>query len=149
MRSAGAGRCTIVRAASSGVTAIIVSWNVAGLLARCLESIRRERRTVPLDVQVVVVDNASSDGTPELLATCFPEVCVLHNDTNRGFGAANNLALARCASRYALLLNPDTELLPGALSCLLADLEAHPDAAVCGPMLLNSDGSLQPSPRRG
>jgi N-acetylglucosaminyl-diphospho-decaprenol L-rhamnosyltransferase len=130
------------------VTVVIVSWNVRGYLARCLAGLRREARSAPYTTRVVVVDNGSTDGTLQMLAEHFPEVGVLANPSNRGFGAANNRALAQCTTRYALVLNPDTELLPGALTHLVAELEAHPEAAVCGPMLLNADGSVQSSRRR-
>jgi N-acetylglucosaminyl-diphospho-decaprenol L-rhamnosyltransferase len=149
-RLAGGGMSIAAQLASASpdVTVVIVSWNVRSFLARCLAAVQREAQAAPFATQIVVVDNGSTDGTMDMLARQFPQVSVLASSSNCGFGAANNRALARCASRYALVLNPDTELLPGALAGLVAELEAHPDAAVCGPLLLNADGSVQSSRRR-
>ena len=134
--------------AAPDVTVVIVSWNVRAFLARCLATVYREAQAAPFATQIVVVDNGSTDGTLDMLARQFPQVSVLASSSNCGFGAANNRALARCASLYALVLNPDTELLPGALAGLVAELEEHPEAAVCGPLLLNADRSVQSSRRR-
>ncbi len=120
---------------------VIVSWNVRDLLQTCLESLRPEwERTW---AEVIVVDNASSDGTPDLVRDQYPAVRLIANLANRGFGAANNQGMAAASGRYILLLNPDTVVLPGALEALVGFLEAHPRVGLAAPRLLNPDGSLQ------
>lgn len=121
---------------------IIVSWNVRDDLKACLQSLQANAQPH----EVIVVDNASSDGTLEMLQA-FPHVQVIGNSDNRGFAAANNQGLAVARGQWLLLLNPDTIVPEGALQTLLHFAEAHPEAGVIGPRLLNSDGSLQHSCR--
>lgn len=134
------------------VTVIIVSYNTRDMLARCLDSLRPE--TAEGDVRVVVVDNASHDGSPALVRARFPWVTLVESPTNLGFAAANNLALRALTTPYALLLNSDTEVAPGTVRALLDCMERHPSAGVVACRLLNTDGSLQrscwrfPTPRR-
>jgi N-acetylglucosaminyl-diphospho-decaprenol L-rhamnosyltransferase len=141
------------------VLILIVNWNVRDLLRRCLHSIFEgatpEGR--PHGVEAVVVDNASTDGSVEMLRSEFPQVTVIANDRNLGFAAGNNLALrsvvgahgrAPLRPRHILLLNPDTELVGDALATMAGYLDAHPSAGVVGPMLRYPDGSVQPSRRR-
>ncbi|RME78892.1 MAG: glycosyltransferase family 2 protein [Chloroflexi bacterium] len=122
---------------------IIVSWNTVDLLRRCLASVYAD--LPPAEMEVLVVDNASTDGSPEMVRAEFPQVTLLVNRQNVGFAAANNQAIRQSQGRYVLLLNPDTEVKPGALSTLLHFMDAHPEAGGCGPRLLNPDGSLQTS----
>lgn len=124
---------------------VIVNWNTRDDLGRCLLALRPA--AAHLALQVVVVDNASSDGSAALVARRFPEAEVLALRRNLGFAAANNLGLARCTGRYQLLLNPDCLVHAGALEELVADADAHPEAGLLGPRLLNGDGSLQYSCR--
>jgi GT2 family glycosyltransferase len=98
-----------------------------------------------LKSEIIVVDNASTDGSVELVRTRFPWVRLLENHQNAGFGKANNQAYRQCSGRYILLLNPDTELRPGALELLIAYMEKNPQAGISGARLLNTDGSLQQS----
>jgi GT2 family glycosyltransferase len=97
---------------------------------------------------VVVVDNASTDGTPEMVTSRFPEVKLLQNSENVGFSRAYNQALQESKGRYLLVLNPDCVIHPGALAKLIEFLESEPKAGAVGPRLLNADGSLQFSCRR-
>ncbi len=120
----------------------IVSWNVRPLLRRCLE--RLPQATAGLTSEVIVVDNASTDGTPGLQAE-FPLVRWVLNEQNVGFTRANNQALALSRGRYICFLNPDTEPLPGSLTTLVQYLAQHPDVGIVGPQLRYPDGSLQPS----
>ena len=102
------------------VSVIIVSWNVCDLLRGCLASL-------PAGVEVIVVDNASRDGSAAMVAAEFPQARLIANAENRGFTAGNNQGLAAAHGRYIFFLNPDTVLHPGALDTLVAYLQAHPD----------------------
>jgi len=130
---------------------IIVSWNVRELLRRCLQSIL-DHAPFDLSYAVWVVDNASTDGSPEMVRQLFPGVHLLVNATNSGFTAANNQALRElfrvAMPRYVLLLNPDTEIVEDALRTMVKYLDGHPEVGVVGPQLLNPDGSVQSSRRR-
>lgn len=119
---------------------VIVSWNTKELLRDCLQSIRSVA-----NAEVFVADNASSDGSPELVAREFPWVTLIQTGANLGFAKANNLALKQARGRYLLLLNSDTLVPDGALEKLVEALDAHPEAAVAGSLLLNGDGTLQHS----
>ena len=99
-------------------------------------------------LETIVVDNASSDHTVEMLRAEFPDVRVIANAENAGFTCANNQALAVAQGRYLFLLNPDTELRPGALQTLYDYAEQHPRAGIIGPQLFYGDGSVQSSRRR-
>ena len=125
---------------------IIVNWNTRDLLAACLESVHQDVETLAgWSVETFVVDNASSDGSPQMVRERFPWVRLIENEENLGFAAANNQALRQARGRYALLLNSDTEVQPGALAALVEFMAAHPQAGAVGARLLNADGSLQPS----
>ena len=95
-------------------------------------------------LRVEVVDNASGDGTAEMVAREFPDAILTVNPDNAGFGRANNPALARGEAPYALVLNPDTRVTPGALDSLLALLEAHPEVGMIGPRLERDRRQLRP-----
>lgn len=129
------------------VTIAIVSYNVASLLEACLRSVQAAAGELGEPVAVIVVDNASPDGSAALVRERFPRVQVIENAENRGFGAACNQALAQ-ASELLLCLNPDTILEPGALPALVARLRATPRAAIVGPRLRFPDGRPQPVRRR-
>lgn len=122
---------------------VIVSWNTRQLLDACLRSVFDSLQTARAEVWVV--DNASTDGSPEMVRAAYPQVTLLVNDANRGFAIANNQALRRAKARYFLLLNSDTIVPSGALDALISAMDAHPEASVCGPLLLNADGSVQVS----
>src|SRR5262249_36055997 len=125
---------------------VIVSWNTKDLLRRCLESLKPE--VSDIDHEVFVIDNASADGSSEMVTREHPWVQLIANDSNRGFAAANNQALKQARGQSALLLNPDTEVKPGSIHTLIQFLDAHPAAGVVAPQLLNSDGSVQRSCRQ-
>jgi hypothetical protein len=122
---------------------IIVNRNAREFLQSCLASIAATVRG--LSYEIIVVDNASTDGSVAMLRERFPGVRLIVNDRNRGFGAANNQALRIMAGRYALLLNSDTVLTEKAVTELFAFLEDHPEAAIACGQLLNADGSRQNS----
>ena len=130
---------------------VIVNWNVRDLLRRCLESVRRGLDDAGLDAAVIVVDNASTDGSAAMLRRDFPWARLIAAPRNLGFTAGNNLALRLLAPpvpRYVLLLNPDTEIVGDALSRMIRYMDAHPDVGLLGPRLRYPDGSVQPSRRR-
>jgi N-acetylglucosaminyl-diphospho-decaprenol L-rhamnosyltransferase len=122
---------------------LIVNWRSKDYLRRCLQTVRETAQD--LVGQIVVVDGGSFDGCGEMLATEFPEVEFVQSPDNVGFGRSNNLGFARVNQPVLLLLNPDTELKPGALARLLEVLESRPDVGIVSPRLLNTDGSLQKS----
>lgn len=134
---------------SPSLAVIIVSWNVRDLLADCLQSLLDDLAQSGLEAEVWVVDNGSSDGTPEMVAGSFPTVRLIARPDNIGFAAANNLAmraiLKNAPPRYLWLLNPDTEVRPGATMALIRALEGYPRAGVAGAKLLYPDGTLQHS----
>jgi N-acetylglucosaminyl-diphospho-decaprenol L-rhamnosyltransferase len=125
------------------VSIIIVNWNVRELLRACLQSLRDAAGLPMAQMQVIVVDNASADGSAAMVAAEFPEVRLVANTDNVGFGRANNQVLPDCTGRHVLLLNPDTQVLDGAIGRLVALMDAQPAVAVAGCRLLNGDGSLQ------
>ena len=138
---------------------VIVSWNVRDLLRRCLQSVDASLRDSQITCRVVVVDNASTDGSPQMVRQHFPGVELIANSANRGFAGGNNDGLealgilqgaetARRAPRYVMLLNPDTEVVGDALPRLVRYLETHPDAVAVGPQLRYGDGTSQSSRRR-
>lgn len=124
------------------LTVIIVTWNCRALALRCLATLARSALAEP--PEVIVVDNASSDGTAAAIAATFPRVRVVANDQNRGFAAANNQALAEASGRHALLLNPDAFAEdPAALPALLRLLDDNPRLAIAGCRLVHADGRHQ------
>ncbi|MDO8689493.1 MAG: glycosyltransferase family 2 protein [Dehalococcoidia bacterium] len=130
-------------AAGVDLTVVIVSYNVADLLRRCLDSVSRTVGTSGLGFEIVVVDNASTDGSGEMLRNEFPGVALLQNDSNRGFASATNQGLEQSKGRYVFLLNPDTELIGDAAGRLIAFMDARPDAGMSTGQLINPDGTLQ------
>ena len=125
----------------SDLSIIIVNWNSAVFMRKCLASISENRGT--LNIEVIVVDNASYDGCQEIIAAEFPGVCFIQSPENLGFARANNLGFEHSSGRNLLFLNPDTEVVGTALQVLLASLESIPDAGLVGARLLNSDLSVQ------
>jgi hypothetical protein len=130
------------------VSVIIVSWNVRDLLRRCLQSVLLSPEFAPGAVEVIVVDNASGDGTAQVVRGEFPAVRLLANDGNAGFTAGCNQGLAAAAGRYNLLLNPDTELVGDALAAMVRVLDADSGIALVGPRLVHPQGDVQSSRRR-
>ena len=156
---------------------VIVSWNVKDLLGRCLTSLLAdaaggghatpldspERETQPpdrktlahkrqpgagLEVEIIVVDNASNDGSPDMVREQFAHVRLLASNSNLGFVRANNQGAAASTGRYVLLLNPDTEVPGGTLARMVTHMDQHPDIGTLGPRLVGPDGQVQPSRRR-
>jgi len=124
----------------------IVTFRTPGLVQSCLESLAAAGGEVSFDV--TVVDNASDDGTVEIVRRAFPWVRVIANARNEGFGAAHNQALREARARYLMVLNSDATVAPGALKTLVEFMDRRPDVAVAGPRLRHPDGSVQSSRRR-
>lgn len=125
------------------VSIIIVNWNTLGLLRDCLASVYAETKGV--DSEVIVVDNASTDGSQAMVKAEFPRVALIENASNMGFAAANNQGMKVARGRYVLLLNSDTVVLDGAIQKMVAFADSHPDVGVAGCRVENPDGSLQPT----
>lgn len=124
---------------------VIVSWNVCDDLHECLRSL--VTRHSSLVIEVIVVDNASSDRTVEMVRREFPQVTLISNDENLGYTKANNQGILQSRGKYILLLNPDTIVREGALDALIEFAEANPQAGIIGGKLLNPDGGIQRSAR--
>jgi N-acetylglucosaminyl-diphospho-decaprenol L-rhamnosyltransferase len=129
---------------------VIVSWNVRELLRRCLHAVVASMAGSGIAYEILVVDNASGDGTPAMLRAEFPAVRLIEAGANLGFAGGNNLALRALGERasYILLLNPDTEPLGDAIPRLVRELEARPELVAAGPQLRYPEGVVQPSRRR-
>lgn len=120
------------------VSIIIVSWNVRDLLKECLTSIYKY--TTEISFEVFVVDNASSDGSADMVRELFPQVNVIANDYNAGFSKANNQAIRISKGRYIALLNPDTLLIEDVFSPLVKYADRHNKIGAIGPKIMCSDG---------
>jgi GT2 family glycosyltransferase len=136
---------------------VILNWNTKDLLRRCLQTVLASEGD--FTYRVVVVDNASSDGSPDMVRTEFPSVTLIASETNGGYPYGNNLGLrelgfhddgtiAPDAPRYALLLNPDTEVPTDGLTQMVNYMDAKPEVGVAGPKLVLPDGSLDHAARR-
>ncbi len=137
---------------------IIVNWNTRDYLQKCLETVFASEGD--FTYKVVVVDNASSDGSVEMVREHFPQVCLIASEVNGGYPYGNNVGLRALgfrdagdvdddAPRYALLLNPDTELPPDALYRMVKLMDERPEVGIAGPKLVLEDGSLDKACRRG
>jgi N-acetylglucosaminyl-diphospho-decaprenol L-rhamnosyltransferase len=135
---------------------VILNWNTKDLLRRCLQTVLASEGDFSYDV--IVVDNASTDGSRDMVRTEFPPVTLIANDENLGYPRGNNIGLRKLgydddgvrddAPRYALLLNPDTEVPPDALYQMIRYMDANPMVGVAGPKLVLPDGSLDLACRR-
>lgn len=155
MRRGGFGATIAPAMSQPTVAAVIVSYNTVALLRDCLASLRACR----LSLRVVVVDNASRDGSAAMARAEFPEVAVVDAGHNAGFAGGTAIGLralgvpvagaaaqaAGAAPDHILVLNPDTVVHPGAIEAMAAFLDAHPRVGLVGPRLLNPDGSPQPA----
>lgn len=127
------------------VSVVIVSWNARDFLLECLDSLFAQ--TGGFALEVIVVDNSSTDGSPEAVASRFPRVRLIRNSNNLGFAKANNLGISASSGRYVCLINSDVKLQPDCIRHLLEYCEAHPEAGIVGPRVIGGDGQLQRSCR--
>jgi GT2 family glycosyltransferase len=126
---------------SVNLSVIIVSFNTRDLLRSCIKSVYQTVRNV--DFEILVADNGSNDGSPEMIEAEFKYVKLVRNEENVGFAKANNQAMRVANGRYVLLLNSDTILRDEAIEKLVMFMDKHPEAAAVGPKILNYDGTLQ------
>lgn len=124
------------------LSVIVVNYNTMDFLARCLNSVASQ---ADVDSEVIVVDNCSQDGSPELLKAKFSWIKLIANDRNLGFSRANNQALEICKGKYVYYLNPDTEVRPGAFRGMIDFMDSNPGVGLAGTRIVNPDGSLQSS----
>jgi len=122
------------------ISVIIVNWNGAEFVGKCLKSVFESKFNKPWEV--IVVDNNSSDKSVEIIKQ-FPQVIAIENKENVGFGAANNQALKQATGKFIFLLNPDTQIFPDNLKKLVEKIEEEEKIAIVAPQLVNEDGSLQ------
>jgi GT2 family glycosyltransferase len=127
------------------LSVVIPSWNTAGLLRACLAHLAAAR--LP-EHEVIVVDNASADGSADMVAAEFPQAALVRNTENRGFAGGCNQGLRLARGAYVLLLNSDTEVAPDAVELLLAFLRGHPAYGAAAPLLHSPGGRVQPSLKR-
>jgi hypothetical protein len=127
------------------VSVVVVSYNTREILRRCLARLQEEMAGIA--GEVIVIDNASADGSPNMVATQFPQATLVRSIVNLGFAAANNRGFRIARGRFVVLLNPDAFLGPGALARAVAHMQRHPRAAMAGGRLMDPEGRLQPSGR--
>jgi GT2 family glycosyltransferase len=125
------------------ISIVLITYNNYPFTYECISSIIRH--TFDITYEIIVVDNASTDGTPEFIKQDFEQVKVIVNPINKGYGAACNQGMREASGRYIAILNNDTKLLDNAFKILLQFLDSHPNVGVAAPKLLNPDRSLQPS----
>ena len=128
------------------LSVVIVSYNVCRFVAQCLDSV--QKASSDIEVEVFVVDNASSDDTVSHVSQHYPWVKLIANDENLGFSRANNIAIRQAQGEYVLLLNPDTIVAEPTFRECVAFMDAHPQAGGLGVRMHNADGSLAPESRR-
>jgi GT2 family glycosyltransferase len=123
------------------LSVVIANWNTAALLKECLASLTSSSFDGLLEI--IIVDNASSDGSVAMVRQEFPSVRLIENNCNPGFARANNQGITESGGRYILLLNSDTVMPSGALAGLVEFMRQHPDAGACSPRLVRVDGKPQ------
>ncbi len=121
------------------VSIVIVSWNTKNLLVQCLESLEHCQR---FPIEIIVVDNASSDDTVEAVRRRFPHVQLVQNEANLGFSKANNIGMGLSSGRYVCLINSDVVVSDGCLEKMLAYMEQRTDIGMLGPKMILSDGTV-------
>jgi GT2 family glycosyltransferase len=128
------------------VSVVIVVWNAKKYVLECLESLREQCKNVY--TEVIVVDNRSTDGTPEIVADLFPEFKLIRNPENYGFAKANNIGISASSGRFVCLVNSDVKFTDDCISPLLTYLENNPGVGLVGPKMLVSTGDVRRSTMR-
>ena len=127
------------------ISVIIVSWNARDYLKQCLASLTVETCRYPMEI--IVVDNASTDGSPECVESEYPDVHLIRNADNLGFSKANNIGVSASTGDYLCFVNSDVKVLPDCITRLVGYCEEHLEAGIVGPRILGGDGLLQRSCR--
>lgn len=127
------------------VSIVIVNWNACQITCDCLKSVYGQ--TGNINFEVIVVDNASTDGSAEMVKRNFPRVTLVENSENLGFARANNIGIRTSKGRYACLVNSDVIMLEDCIKNLMSFMDKHPTIGMAGPRILNPDRTLQPSCR--
>lgn len=127
------------------VSIVIVSWNAKAHLMDCLESLQTQGPKK--EMEIIVVDNASSDGSPDAVRALYQQVKVIETGSNLGFAKANNIGIRECNGKYVALLNSDVTILDGCLNGLQDYMNSNPGVGLCAPRLLNRDMTVQYSCR--
>jgi GT2 family glycosyltransferase len=125
------------------ISVVIVSWNAKSFLLECLASVMRQSR--PDDLEVIVVDNASSDGSPQAVSEGYPTVQLIANDGNYGFAKANNIGIRASRGEYLFLINSDVVVSDGCFDKSIEYMDQHPEVGMLGPKILGVDGKVQRS----
>ena len=128
------------------VSIVIVVWNAKKYVQECLESLREHCQNVY--TEVIVVDNCSTDGSPEMVARLFPEFKLIRNPENYGFAKANNIGISVCSGEYICLVNSDVKFIDDCISSMLNYLRANPGVAMVGPKMLAATGEVRRSTMR-
>ena len=125
------------------VSVVIVSWNAKAFLLKCIDSIIRQRGAGSLEV--IVVDNASRDGSPEAVKANYPQVRLIANDDNYGFAKANNIGIRATTGDYLFLINSDVVVSEGCFAKTMQHMDEHPEIGMLGPKIVGQDGNVQRS----
>lgn len=125
---------------------VIVNWNTKELLNQCIESIKKN--TEKIQYEIIVVDNASSDGSVSFIKENHPDVQIIENKKNLGFAAANNIGIRKCKGKFICLSNSDIKVLKGSLAHLIEYIEKNTHVGMVGPKTLNADYSIRPNCRK-
>ena len=141
-------QCRELPAATCAVSVVIVSYNVAALLASAIDSVLADVERAGISGEVIVVDNASQDNSATTVRASFPNVRLIENATNVGFGRAANQGMLAAAGEVVVVLNPDASVQPGFFSAIRDHLTQEPRVGLLGPHLMQADGTTQPSCRR-
>jgi GT2 family glycosyltransferase len=128
------------------ISIVIVTWNAKKYMRDCLKSLEDQDTGVP--TEIIVVDNASTDGTADLIRSEFPNVKLVENEKNLGFARGNNVGLRRSSGKYVFLINPDVIVLPGCLKSLIAQLDQDTSIGLVGPRMLDADRIVRRSTMR-
>jgi GT2 family glycosyltransferase len=120
------------------ISIVIVTWNCRRYIEECLDSLAHYRRDP--SAEIIVVDNASSDGTPEFVRESYPEVLLVDSKVNLGFPRGTNVGIQKCSGKYLFLINPDVRVLEGCIEKMLTYLETNPRVGLLGPRMLGGDG---------
>jgi N-acetylglucosaminyl-diphospho-decaprenol L-rhamnosyltransferase len=126
----------------AALSVVIINYNTADIIGRCIEAVQRQEN---VDFEIIIADNASQDNSLQVIHEMFPNVTLLVNDENLGFGKACNRAASRCAGKYLYFLNPDAEVQPGAFQAMVDFMESNPAVGLAGTRIVYPDGRPQHS----